>query len=133
MRLPGSAARITQVSVFPLSPARRRPFSSSGWTWTERFWLASMNFTRSGNCSLWPTACAEDLFGSIAYQFAQRRAGQRTIAHHADLIVIVRQLPALGVVRFRADVLMQDRSQAAPPPDEPPQDRFEMQGVERNP
>ena len=90
-----------------------------------------MNLTRSGNWSRGPTACRAAR-PRATYQVAKRGAGQAPFLDHADLVVVVRQLPALGVIRLVADRFVQDRTQATAAPDQPAQDGFESQGVKRD-
>ena len=91
-----------------------------------------MNLTRSGNWSRGPSAGPSSSLASRADQVAKRGAGQGPFVNDADLVVVVGQLPALGVIRLVADRFVQDGPQAPTAPDQPAQDRFESQGIERD-
>ena len=90
-----------------------------------------MNLTRSGNWSRGPIASPSRSAPRAVHQVANRGTGQAPFLDHADLVVIVGQLPALGVIGPVADRLVQDRSQAPASPDQPAQDGFESQGIKR--
>ena len=89
-----------------------------------------MNLTRSGNWSRGPTPRRAARRRGVD-QVAERGAGQAPFLDDADLVVVVGKLPAFGVIRLVADRLVQDGSQPPASPDQPAQDGFESQGIER--
>ena len=61
----------------------------------------------------WRKRRAEQLAPSRTHQVAERSTGQAPFVDNADLVMIVRKFPALGVVRFGTDWFMQDSPQSA--------------------
>ena len=71
----------------------------------------------------------EQRLASRVNELAERRAGKIAFVDDADRLVVIRQLPALGVIRLVPDRLVQHRPQSPSPPDQAAEDRYKSQGV----